>query len=276
MPRPIDSPAATTLSRALTGAVAAVREAAAIARAASQRRRGTAPRRKGTGDFVTATDVRLERLLRRRLGGVLPEAGFLGEETDARGLDRDAVWVVDPIDGTSNFANGLPHWAVAVALLWRRRPVVAAIWCEPEGALYTAVHARGARREGRLLRPPRARWDDGAIVGCQWHRGQQQMDFLARLQRDGARVRTFGCTVVQLADVASGRLDGNVQQQGRIWDIAAPGLVLLEAGGAFTDWDGVPVFPLADLDVGHVPTIGASPDVHRRILRRVRSPAARR
>jgi myo-inositol-1(or 4)-monophosphatase len=250
-----------------------VRAAAAVLDAHAGRRHGA--RRKGVGDFVTALDLRLERLLRQRLLADLPAAGFLGEETPSRGLDRDLVWVVDPIDGTSNFANGLPQHAIAVALLHRCTPIVAACWCLPERRLYEAVAGGGAFCDGRRLRMRSGRWDDGAIVGVQWHRGQQDLRFLARLQQDGARVRTSGCTVVQLADVVRGRLDGNVQQQGRIWDLAAPGLLVVEAGGRITDWDGRPLFPFASLDPGHVATVAASNTVHPRILRRLAGRSAR-
>jgi myo-inositol-1(or 4)-monophosphatase len=259
-------PPARLLADARTLASAAVREAALLLAAARRRRSNLRVRRKGEGDFVTDADRELERRLRRRLGAGLPQAGFLGEEGRAAGLDRDFVWVVDPIDGTSNFARGLPHHAIAVALLHHRRPVVAACWCEPEGALYEAVAGRGAWRSGRRLSAPPGRWDDGAIVGCQWFRGQQDLRFLERLQRDGARVRTLGATVVQLLDVAGGRLDGNVQEQGRVWDLAAAGLVVVEAGGAITDWQGRPLFPFATFE-GHVASVAATPGVHRRILR---------
>lgn len=271
MPNQPKLPSAAWLRRVEAAAVTAVRAARATIAA---RRRRPVVHRKGVGDFVTDLDLRCERLLRRELLAAVPEAGFLGEETAARGLDRELVWVVDPIDGTSNFANGLPHWSVAVALFAHGRPVVAAMWCEPEGALYTAAAGRGARRNGRRIAPPRGRWDDGAIVGCQWHRGQQDLSFLAALQRDGARVRTLGCTVAQIVDVAMGRLDGNVQQHGRVWDFAAPALVLLECGGLVTDWRGRPIFPLRELAQGHLPTIAASTAVHARIVRRLRPLAA--
>lgn len=255
------------LLRAHRIAVDACLSAAALVATRGQRRSARTAKRKGKGDFVTAIDLACERQLRRDLARGLPEAGFLGEETPSRGLDRDLVWVVDPIDGTSNFANGLAHWAVAIALLHRGSPVVAAIWCEPEGALYEAVRGLGARRNATALPAAKPRWDDGSIVGCQWHRGQQQMAFLADLQSDGARIRTFGCTVAQMLDVACGRLDGNVQQQGRVWDFAAPALVLEEVGGLVTDWTGKPVFPLQELDPGHVPTLAALPPVHRHLRR---------
>ena len=252
-------------------AIDGVLRAAALATTRGRRVGARAPRRKGVGDFVTAIDLACERLLKKELLAGFPSAGFLGEETAANALDRDFVWVVDPIDGTSNFANGLPHWSVAVALMHRGSPVVAAMWCEPEGALYTAIDGFGALCNGKPLPRATPRWDDGAIAGCQWHRGQQQLQFLAALQRDGARIRTFGCTVAQLIDVACGRLDANVQQQGRLWDIAAPGLLLLEAGGLLTDWRGKPVFPLLDLACGHLPTIGAMPKVHAKIVSRLRT-----
>lgn len=223
-------------------------------------------KRKAVGDFVTAIDLRSEKQLRRELTKLLPEAGFLGEESEATGLHNDWLWVVDPIDGTSNFSRGLPHFAVSVALLYRRQPVLAAIHCAPESAIYTAVHGMGCWRNRRRLKAPRGRFDDGAIIGCQWFRGQNDMRFLPRLQSKGARIRTLGSTVVQLADVVRGRLDGNVQQQGRLWDFAAAGLVAVEAGLRFTDWRGKAVFPIKDLLVEHTATIAATPAVHRQIV----------
>ena len=251
--------------RAATGATV-LQVAARVARA-QRRLRPSDLRRKGVGDFVTRIDVRTEAELRRALGRVWPQAGFLGEESEPSDLGRDWVWVVDPIDGTSNFARGLPHFAVSVALLWQGQPMLACLHCAPENALYVAVQGAGVVRNGRRLQMPAGRLDDGAIVGCQWHRGQQQLEFLARLQSCGGRTRTFGSSVTQLVDVAVGRLDGNVQEQGRIWDIAAAGLVVEEAGGRFTDWAGNDVFPFAELGPGHTPSVAASPRVHRGLLR---------
>ncbi|MCA3007982.1 MAG: inositol monophosphatase [Phycisphaerales bacterium] len=237
---------------------------------ARARLRAVDVRRKGVGDFVTTLDLRAERRLRRTLAQWLPTAGFLGEETPPHELDRDLVWVVDPIDGTSNFANGLPHFAVAVALLAARTPVLAAIHAYPEDATYTARAGGGARRNGRRLRCPDGQVDDGGMIGCQWFRGASDLAFVERLQRGGSRVRTFGSTVTQLLDVATGRLDANCQQQGRIWDFVAAGLVVQEAGGRLTDWRGRPLFPLPDLQAGHVPTLAAAANVHPTLCRWLR------
>lgn len=269
MPRPTQT-LPTTLNTLRPALATLVQDIAALVQRGHRRRGTQGVARKGEGDFVTTIDLRAERMLRRELTKLLPSAGFLGEETAARDLDREFVWVVDPIDGTSNYANGLSHYAVAVALLYRRQPVLATIWCAPEGAMYEAIAGQGAFRNRKRLRIPVGHWDDRTILGCQWHRGQQDLDFLARLQRDGARIRTLGSTVVQLADVACGRLDANAQQQGRIWDLVAPGLLVEEAGGVITDWQGNAIFPLASLDLGHLPSIAASKPVHRKILHRLR------
>ncbi len=263
--------AARSRSRALRPAV--TRITAAVGQWIQHARRRLRPGdvvRKGVGDFVTSIDVRAERRLRRELSRLVPDAGFVGEETGGAAIDRDWVWVVDPIDGTSNFAHGLPHHAVSVALLWRGRPLLACLHCFPENATYHAVDGGGAFRGQRRIRIPKGRFDDGAIVGVQWHRGQQRLPLLPRIQASGARVRTFGCTVVQLADVACGRLDANVQEQGRVWDIAAAGLVVTESGGRFTTWKGDAVFPFASLAIGHTPTIAAAPSVHAKLVRRLR------
>ena len=243
-----------------------VRDVGAAARRSQRRLRSDDVVRKGVGDFVTQVDVRSERRLRRALLELLPDAGFLGEESGAADLHHELVWVVDPIDGTSNFARGLAPFAVSVALLHAGQPLLAAVHCFPEDATYSALLGAGARRQQRALPSPVGRFDDGAIVGCQWFRGQADMGFVAALQSRGARVRTLGSTVVQLCDCAAGRLDANVQQQGRVWDFAAAGLIAIEAGLAFTDWRGAPVFPLHDLDVEHTATLAAPPVVHRQLL----------
>jgi myo-inositol-1(or 4)-monophosphatase len=259
--------AATALAASLRPALQRLVAAAAHRLATSQRRlRPVDVRRKGPGDFVTIVDERTERALRRQLQGLLPPAGFLGEESTADGLEREFVWVVDPLDGTSNYSHGQSHFATSVALLWRGQPVLACVHCAPEQAVYSAVLGGGAFRDRRRLRPRRRRLDDAAMVGVQWFRQDPDFAFLARLQGCGARMRMFGSTVTHLADVACGRLDANVQQPGRVWDIAAAGLVVTEAGGRFTDWSGRPVFPFADLTMGHQPTLAAGPAAHRQLL----------
>ena len=264
----------STLRSLLATARAAVRDTGDLVRRASVR--PPELRRKGPGDFFTAVDLRIEARLRRILAAAHPGHGFLGEETGATDAGADFVWIVDPIDGTNNFGRGLRCHAVAVACLHRGRPVAAAMSCQPEDQIYSAARGLGAFRGRRRIRLQPRRLDDGSIIGCQWHQASRSLDFVAALVATGARLRNFGCTVVHLCDLVMGRLDANVQQQGKIWDIAAPGLLVLEAGGRFTSWDGSPVFP-ADLDGAvHHPTLAAAPAIHRKLrtaLARTVSPA---
>jgi myo-inositol-1(or 4)-monophosphatase len=130
---------------------------------------------------------------------------------------------------------------------------------------YHAGLGRGAYRGRRRLRLAPRPLDDATILGVQWHRGARTLDYLDELVATGGRVRNLGCTVAQLCDVAAGRLDANVQEQGKLWDFAAAALVVTEAGGLFTDWHGAAIFPVdPDPDV-HQPSIAAHPTMHRRL-----------
>lgn len=253
----------STLRALAATARAAVREAGTAARRAQSRLTLEDRRRKAPGDFVTDVDLRIEARLHRFLTAAHPRHGVLGEEGVGEALDADFVWVVDPIDGTSNYAHGLGLHAVAVACLHRGAPVVAAMCCQPEDQVYSAVAGHGAFRGRRRIRMSRRSLDDGTVLGCLWHRRSVSLAFVPALAATGARLRNFGSTVVHLCEVAGGRLDGNVQESGRIWDIAGPGLLVLEAGGRFTRWDGRPVFPFADLDREREhDTLAAAPGIH--------------
>ncbi len=225
--------------------------------------------RKGEGDFVTKTDIAAERRARKLLLAAHPEHGFLGEETEPVRADADFVWVIDPIDGTSNFTQGLPQYAVSIACLHRGRPLAAAVHAEPDGGLYAAARGLGATRNGRKLRTPPHRLGDASVIGAQWHRGRRRgLEFVARVADTGARIRVIGSTVVELCDVATGRLHANVQEQGRVWDFAAAALIVTEAGSRFTGWEGEPIFPIDDLQAdAHYPSIAAPPALHRELVR---------
>ncbi len=226
-------------------------------------------KRKAVGDFVTTVDLAIEKLLRREILAEWPDHGVLGEELPPVNVGADFVWILDPIDGTSNFGRGLPIYAVSVACLHAGRPVAAAVHCLPEDRTCHAALGLGARRGRQVLElGRRGGLDDAAILGLQWHRTSRELPYLPGLIATGARVRNFGSTVAQLCDVAAGRLDANVQEQGKIWDFAAAALLVTEAGGRFTSWDGADIFPLDELDgERHYPSIAAHPRVHRTLCR---------
>ena len=250
--------------------VASATAAVAVAKATVLRGRDRrlALERKGEGDFVTAVDRAAERIVREFLARRHREHGFLGEEAGGTNLDAEFVWVVDPIDGTSNYGRGLASFAISVACVRAGQPIAAAVFCWPEAALYTAGHGLGATRAGRKIVIAQGRSDDGAILGVQWIRGETKVPFLERLLVTGARVRVLGSTVVQFCEVARGSLDANVQQQGKIWDLAACGLILVEAGAALTDFRGRRLLPFKDLSGDtHYPSVVGSKGVVRRLVR---------
>ena len=252
-------------------AIAAVQAVVPKVRRASAR--PVALERKAEGDFVTAVDHAAQTSVQRCLAKLHPEHGFLGEEAGGTRLDAEFVWVVDPIDGTSNFGRGLPTFAISVACVRAGHPVAAAVHSWPENVVYSAGLGIGTRRAGRRLEIPVGRCDDGAILGVQWIRGEREVPFLDRLLATGARIRVLGSTVVQFCEVARGSLDGNVQQQGRIWDLAACGLIASEAGARFTDFAGRPVLPFPTLagDV-HYPSVVGSQSVVKHLLRALARP----
>jgi myo-inositol-1(or 4)-monophosphatase len=264
-----DLPSPHRLRRLAQTARTVARETGAFV-AGKHRPDGLDMTRKGVGDFVTAVDLAAETRLRRQILAAWPDHGIVGEELPAHEPDAEFVWILDPIDGTSNFGRGHPIFAVSVACLHAGRPIAAAVHCLPEDVTYHAAKGCGARRGRRpLVLPPRRQGlSDAAILGLQWHRGRRSIRYLDALTATGTRVRNFGCTVTQLCDVATGRLDGNVQEQGKIWDFAAAALLVTEAGGRFTSWRGDDIFPLASLDWDrHYPSLAAAPAVHRQLCK---------
>jgi len=274
---PVSGASAESVQRLARFAARSATEVGRWLAAERARRRSLGARAKAVGDPVTDLDVAGEELLRARILRRWPGHGFVGEETGTHEPGRAHVWIVDPIDGTANFAAGLSPWGVSVACLRDGLPVAGAIYLSPEDVTVVAARRQGTRiGRIRVAMPPRTRLDAGSIVGVQWFRGLCRVPFLSRLLASGARVRVFGSTVVQLCDVARGRLDANVQQQGRVWDIAAGALVVEEAGGAFTRWDGRPVFPCTPADFGaHHASVAAWPALQRKIVRSLALPVSR-
>lgn len=269
MPKPSRVfPSKSQTRRLLVSARQAATAAAELVERRTSGPRPPAAHRKGEGDFVTAVDLAAEDVLRRHLLAAHPDHGFLGEESGGVALAAaEFIWVVDPVDGTSNVTRGLRPFGVSVACLRRGQPVAAAVYCFPEAHLYSAGLGLGAFRGRRRIPRPRPKLDDGAILGVQWLRTSRRLPFLPALLESGARIRNWGCTVVQLCDVAMGRLDANLQEQGKIWDIAAAGLIVEEAGGRFTTWSGQPLFPFTSLDgeVDH-PSLASAGITHRRLV----------
>lgn len=226
--------------------------------------------KKGAADFVSKADLRAEQTLFEDLTKARPGYGFIGEERgDIPGTDKTHTWIVDPLDGTTNFLHAIPHFAVNVALA-REGQVVAAVTFNPaNGDLFWAERGRGAFMNDRRLRvSARTRLDEALFAtGIPFLGHGQHARFLKELHQVSQRVagvRRFGSAALDLAWVAAGRYDGYWERDLNSWDLAAGLLLVTEAGGKVTDADGGETM----LQSGGV--CAANPGLHGQLLERLK------
>ncbi|MGC1780688.1 MAG: inositol monophosphatase family protein [Xanthobacteraceae bacterium] len=222
---------------------------------------------KGPRNFVTAADRKAEEILRTELAKARPDYGFLGEESGAHsGADKSHRWIVDPLDGTTNFLHGIPHFAVSIGLE-RDGAIVAGLVYNPANEdLFVAERGKGAFLNDRRIRvAARARLAD-AVVACGLpHYGRGDLAraraeiFVA--QQNFAGLRRYGAAALDLAWVAAGRLDCYWERDLAPWDMAAGLLIVREAGGFVSDCDGHE----AILTKGEI--VAGNDAMHREMLR---------
>jgi myo-inositol-1(or 4)-monophosphatase len=199
---------------------------------------------KGPGDFVSAADRKAEQILKTELLKARPGYGFIGEEGGrTEGSDVTHTWIVDPLDGTTNFLHGIPHFAVSVGLERDGVLVAGVIYNPATDELYTAERGSGAFLNDRRLRVSARRKPEDSVVGCGTpHIGQgdhvQYRNELKVVQSRFAGVRRMGACSLDLAYVAAGRFDGFWERGPKPWDLAAGIVLIREAGGFVTDCDG--------------------------------------
>jgi myo-inositol-1(or 4)-monophosphatase len=206
--------------------------------------------RKGPGDFVSGADRKAEETIRDELMRARPAYGFLAEESgESEGGDGINRWIVDPLDGTTNFLHGLPHWAISIALE-RKGEIVAGVVYDPvKDELYAAEKGGGAFVNDRRLRVS-GRRDMSEMLfatGVPFMGSPElprTLKELARLMPRCAGVRRFGTASLDLAYVASGRFDGYWERRINAWDVAAGVLLVREAGGIVRDIDRDGVDPV--------------------------------
>lgn len=190
---------------------------------------------KGRQDWLTEADGAVEALIAGRLASAHPADGFQGEET---GLQREGTlrWVVDPIDGTSNFARGADRWCVSIGLMDGPDAVLGVLVAPACGETFAAQAGAGATLNGRRIRVAETSALDHAIVEAGWSSRISAPDYLAlcaRLMAAGVMLRNGGSGALGLADVAAGRIDGYAELHINLWDCCAA-LAILQAAGAVT------------------------------------------
>jgi myo-inositol-1(or 4)-monophosphatase len=195
---------------------------------------------KGPGDFVSRADKTAEALIKEELLHARPSYGFLGEEgKEIDGEDPTRRWIVDPLDGTTNFLHGLPHWAVSIALEHKGQIVAGVVYDPAKDEMFYAEKGGGAwLNESRLRVSGRHRMIESIFAtGLPWAGRAELPDTLqdlARILPACAGVRRFGAAALDLAYVAAGRYDGFWERGVNTWDIAA-GLIIAREAGAIVE-----------------------------------------
>jgi myo-inositol-1(or 4)-monophosphatase len=234
---------------------------------------GEIRRKENLSSIVTEVDVAAEELVVEQIRRRFPGHNILAEESGYEDRGSDHTWVIDPLDGTSNYAAGLPWFGVMIAVFVRGRPVRGVMYLPLEDVLYHAEEGGGATRNGARVRVTEEKVLGNvlfayAVDAClDAARTRYQVEVFGRLLNKVRNVRATN-SLVDFAGVIDGRLGGFINHSTRLWDIAAPGLILREAGGRFTDLRGKePEFSFgADACEKVYAVAGGSPVLHAQVL----------
>ncbi len=197
---------------------------------------------KSHNDFVTEVDQQAEQEIIKAISRAYPDHAILAEESGAAG-DNEFQWIIDPLDGTTNFLHGFHHYAVSIAVKHKGRLEHAVIYDPMRDELFTASRGEGARLNDRRIRVTQRKRLQGALLGTGIpFRDDQDLEAYLKTLRvlitDTAGIRRAGSAALDLAYVAAGRLDGFWEFGLNPWDMAAGCLLIQEAGGLVTDIDG--------------------------------------
>jgi len=199
---------------------------------------------KGPANFVTAADRRAEETLYQELTKARPGYGFLGEEQGRReGTDKNNTWIVDPLDGTTNFLHGIPQFAISIALEREGTMVAGLIYNPVSDEMFIAERGKGAFLNDQRIRVAARKQLSDSVIACGLpHIGRCDLALGAKetglMQAQVAGLRRFGAAALDLAWIAAGRLDAYWERNLKPWDMAAGIVLVREAGGFVTDCDG--------------------------------------
>jgi myo-inositol-1(or 4)-monophosphatase len=208
---------------------------------------------KGEVDLVTAADREAEALILRRLGAAFPGHRIVAEESGEHPGDKEFVWYVDPLDGTTNFVHALPHFAVSIGLVAHGELAAAVVHDPMRNETFHSSRGRGSFLNGeRIATSAAARIEEALVAtGFPYDRrlsAARHLPAFERVLRRAQGVRRAGAAALDLAYVACGRLDAYWESQLQPWDTAAGSLLVSEAGGRVTSYDGArPVVAYADI-----------------------------
>lgn len=224
---------------------------------------------KGAAGPVTEADIAIDRMLRQRLTGAFPEYGWLSEETEdsAARLKAERVWIVDPIDGTRAFVQGLPHFTICIALVEAGRPIAGVVFNPATGECFEASRGGGARLNGAPISASAV----SALTGARMLTSQALLAHPRWSEPWPAmHVEMRNSIAYRVALVANGQFDGALSLSSKYdWDVAAADLILHEAGGNLSRHDGAP-YIYNRPDPRNHGLVAAGPVLHELLLDRAR------
>ena len=198
---------------------------------------------KGPGDYVTASDKKVEKIIIEELQKARPDYSILSEEIGQISNDESFRWIIDPIDGTSNFLHGIPHFAMSVALEHEKEIICGIVYDPIKDEMFYSEKGQGSFLNNQRIRVSSRKNLKNSIIatGIPWGAKDKNDKYLKQLvpiMDNSAGIRRFGVASLDLAYVASGRFDGYWESNLNLWDICAGILLVKEAGGLITDFEG--------------------------------------
>ncbi|HAT9052886.1 inositol monophosphatase family protein [Legionella pneumophila serogroup 1] len=223
---------------------------------------------KNSHEYFSEVDIKAEQVIINTIHKAYPEHGILAEESGIQQSDSDTIWIIDPLDGTSNYLHGFPFYSVSIALKIKNRLEHGVIYDPLRHECFAASRGRGARLNDRRIRVSKQTQLNASLLGTGFHfrdatLAQRYLPTFEALIGKCAGVRRTGSAALDLAYVASGRLDGFWEFGLRPWDIAAGALLVREAGGLISDVQGGEDF----LNYGDV--VAGTPKVFKSLLQTI-------
>jgi myo-inositol-1(or 4)-monophosphatase len=210
--------------------------------------------KKGPYDFVTKTDKYVEKILIQELSNTKKNYSFITEETGIiKNKDKENIWIIDPIDGTTNFLHGIPHFAICIAHQSKGEILSGLIYDPIKDEMFFAEKDKGAYLNNQRLRVSKKSSLDNCLFSSN-HEGVKFSDL---------NMRCSGCAALDLAYVASGRLDGFFQNKINLWDIAAGIILVKEAGGIVNDID--------KFDINKINIVASSDAINSKLLKNIQN-----
>ncbi|MCX6081682.1 MAG: inositol monophosphatase family protein [Chloroflexi bacterium] len=221
---------------------------------------------KGIIDLVTEVDHASEKFLLSEISRQFPGHSFLAEESGASAAQTEHLWIIDPLDGTVNYAHGVPFFCVSIAYSYQDQVMLGAVYDPMRAEMFTAERGKGAWLNGRQLKTTGAEelLKSLLVTGFPyelWKTKRNNFDYFEKLGMQSQGVRRLGSAALDLCYIAAGRLDGYWEFSLKAWDIAAGGLIAEEAGALVTNSEGKPEYLTTPQSV-----VAANPVLHPKLL----------